>query len=53
VGKKIQNQNMKDPHKDRQREGDFKPSFASSLIERQEEHRLSNHESAWLAGTML
>lgn len=41
------------PHKDHQREGDFKPSFASSLIERQEEHGLSTHEAAWLAGTIL
>jgi hypothetical protein len=50
VSWKNQNQNMKNPHKDHQCEGDFKPSL---LIERQEEHRLSNHESAWLAGTML
>ncbi|KIM35577.1 hypothetical protein M413DRAFT_347955, partial [Hebeloma cylindrosporum] len=35
------------------REGDFKPSFTSSLVERQEEHKLSNLEAAWLAGTMF
>ncbi|KDR81197.1 hypothetical protein GALMADRAFT_116228 [Galerina marginata CBS 339.88] len=35
------------------REGNFKPSFTSSLIERQEDHRLSNQEAAWLAGTMF
>ena len=39
--------------KSHQREGDFKPSFTSSLIERREAHRLSNHEAAWLAGSML
>jgi hypothetical protein len=44
---------MKILTKNHQREGDFKPSFASSLIERQEEHQLSTHEAAWLAGTML
>jgi len=40
-------------HEGHQREGDYKPSFTSSLIEHQEAHRLSNHEAAWLAGSML
>ena len=48
-----QTQNTNDSHEDHQREGDVKPSFTSSLIEHQEEHQLSNHEAAWLAGTML
>jgi len=47
------NQEHENTHEDHQREGDYKPSFTSSLIERQEEHGLSNHEAAWLAGVML
>ncbi|KIM36078.1 hypothetical protein M413DRAFT_449400 [Hebeloma cylindrosporum] len=34
-------------------DGDYKPCFTSSLIERQEAHQLSNHEAAWLAGSMF
>ncbi|KIM35765.1 hypothetical protein M413DRAFT_32229 [Hebeloma cylindrosporum] len=34
-------------------EGDAKPSFSSSLIERKEKHGLSNVEAAWLAGNMF
>ena len=49
----LPQKNTKDSHEDRQREGNVKPSFTSSLIEHQEEHQLSNHEAAWLAGTML
>jgi len=41
------------PHEDHHHEGSVKPSFTTSLIERQEEHRLSNPEAAWLAGNML
>ncbi|KIM46552.1 hypothetical protein M413DRAFT_24257 [Hebeloma cylindrosporum] len=40
-------------HEGHQREGEYKPSFASSLVDRQEAHRLSNHEAAWLAGSMF
>jgi len=53
VSWKIRTRTRENAHEDHQREGDYKPSFTSSLIERQEAHRLSNHEAAWLAGAML
>lgn len=36
-----------------QQRGDYQPSFAATLIEKNRRYALTNKESAWLAGAML